>query len=359
MTTCQICEKNVNFIYTHLEESHPETSIEEYVKTYPKAPLMDETHARLVEEKLKQWANKEKRFFDIKSVFEIKPFGSTDQVWGWDKPCIDTPPIESGYSFRRDLLAVILFAVENFNEPALLIGPTGSGKTSVIEQVAARLNRTVTRINLDGDVTRSDLVGQWVLSGENVMTYHYGPLAKAMQSGDIMIIDEIDAGAAPVVMVVQAVLEGKPLMLLETGETIHPHPDFRLFATANTNGQGDESGMYHGTQPQNYALMDRFKLVSIVDYPKKAEEHKILEKRLGMNDDDGLRSKLIEVANLIRKSHVKGDCVCTMSTRNIINIAEKMLVFGDIKMAYSVSFLNKLNIDDRDFCNEIIQRIWG
>jgi cobaltochelatase CobS len=356
--TCQICGAEVTFIELHLTENHPDCDINTYTHKYPDAPLLSELAQDMLEKKAEEWGSNGKKTYSIKTLFNIKPFKSTVNAWGWEKPT-EFVPAQIHYFFRRDLLASVLYAFENFNEPILLIGPTGSGKTSVFEQVAARLNRPVTRTNLDGDVTRSDIVGQWVLGGENTMTFHYGPLAVAMKEGRIYIIDEIDAGASPVTMVLQAVLEGKPLTLLETGEVIHPHPDFRIMATANTNGMGDETGLYAGTQPQNYALFDRFKMVELVDYASAEEEKTIVESQTGVTDESGILTKLIKVANNIREAHKGGEIQCTMSTRNVCNIAHKLQVFGDIKRAYKSAYLNKLTSGDLDTCNSLFQKTWG
>ncbi len=356
---CEVCGKMVTFIQIHLKEKHPHMSIEDYIVAYPVAPLFSEEAGKMLDAKIKEWESNPVEEYSIKKLFGIAGYGSKATVLGRLRRTINVPEIDEAYSFRKALLGIVLYSLDTPNQPVLLIGPTGSGKTSVFEQACARLNKETTRINLDGDVTRADFVGQWVLNGQNSMEFNYGPLPTAMKEGRVLIIDEIDAGAPPVTMVLQAVLEGKPLTLLETGETLRPHKDFRICATANTNGQGDESGMYFGTQPQNYAMLDRFKLVDMVDYPTAAEEHRILELKTGMQDDDKLRTKLIEVANMIRKAHKKGECACTMSTRNVVNIAEKLVVFGDIKVAYKAAFLNKLSTGDLDFCNEAIQRVWG
>lgn len=356
---CEICGKEVLFIETHLQADHKDVTVEQYVAEYPDSLLFSDSMGELLAAKKAEWEANPVIQYSIKETFGFPSFGKVKEVSGRKAKTAGVPEIDPDYSFRKSLLGVVLFSIENGNEPILLIGPTGSGKTSVFEQVCARLNKPVTRVNLDGDVTRSDFVGQWVLNGENSMSFNYGPLPTAMKEGRVLIIDEIDAGAPPVTMVLQAVLEGKPLTLLETGETIYPHKDFRICATANTNGQGDDSGMYFGTQPQNYAMLDRFKLVDKVDYPSVKEEETILLKKLGMDDTDGIRGKLIEVANIIRKAHKKGECACTMSTRNLVNIAQKMVAFGSIEVAYKVSYLNKLSTDDLDFCNEIVQRVWG
>lgn len=356
--TCRICGEKVNFVTLHLEKAHKGVTMEEYRAQYPGAPEHSEIAWNMLQELKARYDDNEQCKYSVKRTFGFSGLDNVTEVTGLSRPTEFVPPLEEDYAFREGVLYSVLYALEKQNQPLLLIGPTGSGKTSVVEQVCARLNRPVTRVNLDGDITRSDFVGQWVLNGGQEMDFRYGPLPTAMREGHVLIVDEIDAGAAPVVMVLQAVLEGKPLVIMETGEVVKPHPDFRICATANTNGQGDESGMYYGTQPQNYAMFDRFKLIDKVDYPTAAEEKKILKKRCGITNDETIR-KLIEVAALIRKAHIKGECSCTMSTRNVVNIAEKLEAFGEHKRAYALSFLNRLNSDDHAFCSEIVQRVWG
>lgn len=354
---CRLCGAQTHFMELHLEKHHPGVSMSQYRAEHPDAPEYSEAAwAMLIERKKKYDAN-EPRKFSVRDTFGFCGIDNVAEVSGFSRPTEFVPPLEENYAFREGVLYSVLYALEKRNQPLLLIGPTGSGKTSVVEQVCARLNRPVTRVNLDGDVTRSDFVGQWVLNGEQRMDFRYGPLPTAMREGHVLIVDEIDAGAAPVVMVLQAVLEGKPLVIMETGETVKPHPDFRICATANTNGQGDESGMYYGTQPQNYAMFDRFKIIDRVDYPTASEEGRIL-KKAGVENAE-TRGKLIDVAKLIREAHVKGECSCTMSTRNVVNIAEKLAAFGEHRRAYELSFLNRLNSDDLAFCGEIVQRVWG
>jgi cobaltochelatase CobS len=243
------------------------------------------------------------------------------------------------------------------NQMTLFTGPTGAGKSSQVEQMCARLNKPFYRINFDGDITRADLVGSWILRGKE-MTFMYGILTKAMMEGAVLLLDEWDCINPSVGMLLQPVLEGKSLVIAETGEIIEPHPCFKVFATSNTIGQGDTTGLYNGTQPQNFAALDRFTMVEVVDYPTKAEETKIIKRKTDIKDKEQI-DKLLEVAKLFREAFVKGQVMATMSTRTVINIAAKQIDFGNKIKAFELGLLNKLNADDKAFGYEIIQRVYG
>lgn len=351
---CNICGEGAHFLEVHLNKAHNMT-IEEYLTKYPDAMIL----SKAAEEKLaaiQKQARREKVMISVRRKFGIVINDSVKEVLAFAEPHQTTPKIDLDYVFDQKNLALCLFAMQTPCENTLLTGATGSGKSSIIEQVAARLNWPFYRVNFDGDITRADLVGQWVLKGEQ-MTFQYGILAKAMMEGAVICLDEWDCINPSVGMVLQPVLEGKPLTITETGDIIEPHPDFRVFATSNTIGQGDETGLYNGTQPQNFATLDRFNTVGIVDYLDKKIETEILIRKAGTDKDAA--SKIIEVATLMRNAFKKGQTVATMSTRTIVNIAKKIAVFGDIKIAYEVAFLNKLNADDKAVGYEFIQRVWG
>jgi len=362
MIECEICGAMVNFIELHLEEAHKDTTIDGYLAAYPDAPVMSEKAKAAFEKRTMMVASNERTTFDV-SIFNIKASdAAAPKVSGWLKPWWNTPAIDPDYVFSKTLLSTVLYAMETKGKHVLLSGPTGSGKTSVVEQVAARLNRPVYRMNFDGDITRAEFVGQMLLkTGPNgsVTDFQYGILPTAMQEGAVLILDEIDAGDPAVTMALQGPLDGAPLTLLETGEVIKAHPDFRVFATANTLGQGDETGLYNGTQPQNYATLNRFKLIELVDYQPANIEKEIIRKKTGIQNVDRVLDKLTDVAKLVRESHKRQEMVGTMSTRTIIETALTYLAFGDIKRAYQLTFLNGQNSEDRKVAEEAIQRVWG
>jgi cobaltochelatase CobS len=352
---CRICGAQAHFLELHLKKEHG-LDVEQYLGRFPDAKVLSAMAEAKLAELAKDTEN-EPVEIDVKKTFGIALSTMGGVVMGKRNPHKTTPEVDHDYCFRKNTLAVMLYEMATPKQVTLFTGPTGSGKSSQVEQMCARLNKPFYRVNFDGDITRSDLVGSWVLQGKE-MNFNYGIVAKAMMEGAVLLLDEWDCINPSVGMLLQPVLEGKSLVIAETGEIIEPHPDFRIFATSNTVGQGDTTGLYNGTQPQNFAALDRFGMVEIVDYPTKAEEIKIVTKKTGIADKEQINC-LLEVAKLIREAFVQGKTMSTMSTRTVINIANKMNVFGDIKWAYEIGFLNKLNADDKAFGYEIIQRVWG
>lgn len=352
---CAICGAEVHIMASHLVEHG--VTVEEYERDYPGHPTLSRA-AKIRLGLIQDQAINAPKIYDVKKTFGVKfDSDALSEVDGFEKPHKTTPPADADYKFRDNVLAVILYALKNEQEKVLFTGPTGSGKTSGIVEVCARLNLPMYRVNMDSDITRADFVGLWVLKGKD-MAFQYGILPMAMRDGAVLIVDEWDCIHPSVGMVLQAALEGKPLTITETGETIHPAPGFRIFATANTIGQGDDTGLYNGTTMQNFATLDRFTVVEIVDYPTKAEEKDILIKKTGIACTDTL-AKLLEYAKLIRDAFKKGEVRCTLSTRTIVNIAAKIRDFGDVKRAYELAYVNKLIGSDRDFALEILQRVWA
>ena len=353
--TCRICGDDGHFLEVHLGREHG-LRVAEYLDMHPGAQVMSEA-AKTYLEQIEAQAWNEKVPMSVKRLFGVSVNDDMGETLGFKAPHRTTPEVDPDYKFRKDLLAAVLFVAENPNERALFTGPTGSGKSSVVEQVAARLNMPWYRVNFDGDMSRSDFVGQWVLKGEE-MQFQYGVLPRAMKDGAWLCLDEWDCANPSVAMALQAVLEGKPLTLTETNEVIRAHPNFRLFATSNTLGQGDGGGLYNGTQPQNFAALDRFTIVLTVDYPAPADEKKIMTAKTGEANQEVLK-KYLDVAKLVREAFKKEEVMTTMSTRTLVNIAGKLKVFGNVKAAYELAYLNKLAKDDRKFVEEIVQRVWG
>jgi cobaltochelatase CobS len=359
---CEICGHEDHAIEHHLRTAH-KLDLAEYQKKYPAAKTLSKYAISQIEQRIAALKNDSpcKVGFDIKNTFgHIFPFQK--EVSGFTKPWESTPVVDPDYVFDKGLLQTVLFSISNPAERMLLTGPTGSGKSSVVQQVVARLNLPFTRINCDGDLTRADFIGQMVLDKDGAMVFQYGPLPTAMMEGRVLLIDEWDSANPSVAMALQSVLEedGK-LTITENNEVIKPHPDFRVFATSNTKGQGDDSGMYHGTQPQNYAALDRFTVVDIVDYPTAGVEKKIVSQKTGIKNDakDKVLDKLIQMANLVRKAFKAEDINCTMSTRTVVNVARKLMAFGDLERAYEVAFFNKCSEDDNEVVRGLFQRVWG
>jgi cobaltochelatase CobS len=368
---CAICGFEAHILAKHIVDEH-EMDLSDYFKQHG-AFLSGAAKTKL--KSMEAEADNTKIDLSIKSTFNVKLGAKKLQTWGWKHPHATTPKLDSDYVFRNELMALLIPAHEDKGERVLFIGPTGSGKSTVIEQTAARLNVPFYRVNLDNEITKADFVGQYTLKGDETV-YQYGVLPLAMKQGAWLLVDEWDMGNAGVTACLQAVLEGKPLQIADTGEIVQPADGFRIFATGNTKGQGDETGMYSGTQVQNAAQLDRFTMVEEVGYPSPAIERNIIKKQCGLNDKaiksaygvselsekdncEAILRHITAVAGLIRKAFIKEEITTTMSTRTLVNIGKKLIMFGDPKKAYEVCYLNKLTTEDKEFCSEIIQREWG
>ena len=275
------------------------------------------------------------------------------------------PEIEESYCFHRDTTLAIL-AGFTFNRRVMIQGSHGTGKSTHIEQVAARLNWPCMRVNLDGQLGRIDLIGKEAIvlrDGKQVTEFREGILPWALQNPVALVFDEYDAGRADVMFVIQRLLESEgKLTLLDQNRVLHPHPAFRLFATANTVGLGDASGMYHGTQPINQGQMDRWNICATLNYLSHEEEMNIvLAKAPWCDNHNGRRmiSSMIDCANLTRRGMTSGDISTVMSPRTVITWAENERIFGDVDFAFRVSFLNKCDELERSIVAEYYQRCFG
>lgn len=370
---CAICGKKAHFLEAHIKSAHG-MDAKEYQEKHGKAPLLSEAAQWRLQEIARPYRN-ELIEYDIEKTFGIKIASKIKKVKGFAAPHPTTPTVDPHYKFRAEQLTAILFERDDpQGEKVLFTGPTGSGKTSALEQFAARLNLPFFRINMDADITRADFVGQWVLKCEE-MEFMYGFLPRALSTPyAVMVIDEWDCMNPSNAMALQAVLEGKPLAIAETAEMVTPKEGVSLFCTANTIGQGDETGLYVGTQVQNFAQLDRFTIVLKVDYPDAQVEADILRAKCHLTDEELLErwgvketkdsadqyvKKFLEVARLVRDAFKKEEIAATMSTRTLVNIANKTFAFGNINTAYAMAYTNKLSGADRDFVNEIVQRVWG
>ena len=242
-------------------------------------------------------------------------------------------------------------------------GYHGTGKSTHIEQVAARLNWPCIRVNLDSHISRIDLIGKDAIvikDGTQVTEFKEGILPWAVQNPMALVFDEYDAGRADVMFVIQRVLEsGGKLTLLDTNKVISPHNSFRLFATANTVGLGDTTGLYHGTQQINQGQMDRWSIVASLNYlPVDAEVEIVLAKVPSWNTDTGKQTiqKMVSLAGLTRNGFMSGDISTIMSPRTVITWAENAEILGDVGLSFNLSFLNKCDDIERDIVKEYFQR---
>jgi cobaltochelatase CobS len=275
------------------------------------------------------------------------------------------PKLDEAYHFDRDTTIAILAGFSH-NRRVLIQGYHGTGKSTHIEQVAARLNWPCIRVNLDSHISRIDLVGKDAIvlhEGKQITQFREGILPWALQRPAALVFDEYDAGRPDVMFVIQRVLEVEGRMtLLDQSRVIQPHPAFRLFATANTVGLGDTTGLYHGTQQINQGQMDRWSLVATLNYLEHEEEEKIVLSKVPKFDNDEGRAKIkamVSVADLSRSGFMAGDISTVMSPRTVITWAENATIFNDLGYAFRVTFLNKCDEIERPVIAEYYQRCFG
>ncbi|MBR72083.1 MAG: cobaltochelatase subunit CobS [Rhodospirillaceae bacterium] len=296
-----------------------------------------------------------------------KTFGiDTDmEVPAFKKPLEHTPKIDTAYQFDKDTTLAILAGFSH-NRRVMIQGYHGTGKSTHIEQIAARLNWPCIRVNLDSHISRIDLVGKDAIvirDGLQITEFREGILPWALQNPVALVFDEYDAGRPDVMFVIQRILEvdGK-MTLLDQNKVIHPHPGFRIFSTANTVGLGDTTGLYHGTQQINQGQMDRWSLVATLNYlPHEKEVDIITAKVPSFNNEEGRKkvSSMVKVADLTRSGFMAGDISTVMSPRTVINWAENTNIFKDLGYAFTVTFLNKCDETERPAVAEYFQRCIG
>jgi cobaltochelatase CobS len=294
--------------------------------------------------------------FGIDSDLQVPAFSAATQ---------HVPEVDTAYRFDRDTTMAILAGFAH-NRRVMIQGYHGTGKSTHIEQVAARLNWPCIRVNLDSHISRIDLVGKDAIvlrDGKQVTEFREGILPWALQNPCAIVFDEYDAGRPDVMFVIQRVLEveGK-LTLLDQNRVIRPHPAFRIFSTANTVGLGDTTGLYHGTQQINQGQMDRWSIVATLNYlPHDAEVEIVLAKVPDFDTEEG-RSKvsaMVRLADLTRAGFIGGDISTVMSPRTVITWAENSRIFGDVGFAFRLTFLNKCDEVERSTVAEYYQRCFG
>ena len=296
---------------------------------------------------------------DVRKTFDI----DVDmKVMGFKEPNEYVPTLDESYKFDKNTTLAILAGFSH-NRRVMIQGYHGSGKSTHIEQVAARLNWPCIRVNLDSHISRIDLLGKDAITlkdGKQITEFKEGILPWALQTPTALVFDEYDAGRPDVMFVIQRVLEveGK-LTLLDQNKVISPHSGFRLFATANTVGLGDTSGLYHGTQQINQGQMDRWHIVSTLNYLDPELELKVvLSKVQSLDNKEGVEiaKNMISVANLSRQGFANGDISTLMSPRTVISWAENYQIFNDLNKSFEITFLNKCDETERVIIAEYYQR---
>tara|TARA_B110000091_G_scaffold208120_1_gene247306 strand:+ start:1068 stop:2060 length:993 start_codon:yes stop_codon:yes gene_type:complete len=294
--------------------------------------------------------------FDIDVDLKVPSFSNGNEY---------VPEIDSAYKFDKDTTLAILAGFSH-NRRVMIQGYHGSGKSTHIEQVAARLNWPCVRINLDSHISRIDLLGKDAIvlqDGKQITEFREGILPWALQTPTALVFDEYDAGRPDVMFVIQRVLEveGK-LTLLDQNKVIKPHPSFRLFSTANTVGLGDTTGLYHGTQQINQGQMDRWHIVSTLNYLDPELELKVVLAKIPSMDTESGREEaanMISVANLSRQGFANGDISTLMSPRTVISWAENNEIFKDLTRSFDITFLNKCDDTEKTIIAEYYQRCFN
>lgn len=294
--------------------------------------------------------------FGIDSQLQVKAFAETSDM---------VPELDPDYHFNTEATLAILAGFEH-NRRVMLQGLHGTGKSTHIEQVAARLNWPCIRVNLDGHISRLELVGKdsiVIRDDRQVTEFHEGIVPWSLQRPIALIFDEYDAGRPDVMFVIQRLLErdGK-FTLIEQNRVLTPHPSFRLFATANTIGLGNSNGLYHGTQLLNHGQIDRWNIVATLNYLSSDEEMAIVQAQVEEFRQESYRDLLksmVAMATMTREGFVVGDLSTLMSPRTVISWAENTLIFGDHLLAFKFSFLNKCEEDEHPVIAEYFQRCFN
>ena len=297
-----------------------------------------------------------KQNFGLDSEMEVDAFSEKSDL---------VPDIDKDYIFDRDTTLAVLSGFLH-NKKVIIHGYHGTGKSSHITQIAARLNWPCVRINLDSHISRIDLIGKDAITlkdGKQITEFKEGILPWAFQNPVALVFDEYDAGRSDVMFVLQRILESDGYFtLLDRNKIVKQNNYFRLFATANTIGLGDTTGLYTGTQQINQAQLDRWEIVTALNYLEFEKEMKIvLSKNKQMNNDNGKEkiSNMIKVASLTRKGFITGDISTVMSPRTVLNWCANSEIFKDVGYAFRVTFLNKCDNAEKNIIAEYYQRCFG
>jgi len=303
---------------------------------------------------------------DIKiNVAEVFNIDTKLSVKGFKDKSDWVPDIDDSYVFDKDTTLAVLAGFEH-NRRVMIQGFHGTGKSTHIEQIAARLNWPCVRINLDSHISRIDLLGKDAIKlndGKQITEFQEGLLPWSIQNPVALVFDEYDAGRPDVMFVIQRILEveGK-LTLLDQNKIINPHPSFRLFATTNTVGLGDMTGLYHGTQQINQGQMDRWHILSTLNYLDPSQEFKVVSSKLvNMKGDKNkeIIKNMIKLANLTRSGFANGDISTLMSPRTVISWGQNFKIFKDLISSFNLTFLNKCDDVEKSIISEYFQRCFN
>jgi cobaltochelatase CobS len=385
--TCQICGASTHAIVLHLKEDHKDWTLEKYQAEYPDAPLFSDlakkrladAHAKKDEGVTVEMAGTSASvaMFTPKDGVSKKPMNELFSL-GKVKAAMNSrgepipvsylanspdhadmvPDIDDGYIYDIEILKNVLLGLD-LNIPIYAWGHAGTGKSTLFEQVASRTNRPIIRVQHTVNTEESHIVGQWIIKDGHTV-FELGPLPLAMKYGWTYMADEYDFGIPSVLSVYQPVLEGKSLVIKEAdhaNRVIKPHANFRFVATGNTNGSGDETGLYQGTNIQNEANYDRFGVVVEVKYMSEKVESQILVNQAGIMKEDA--DKLVEFGKAIREAYGANRISKPISPRALINAAKIGVRRGSWRTGLSLAFVNKMTRADREVVDGMAQRIFG
>jgi cobaltochelatase CobS len=378
---CRICGAEVHSIQLHLRDRHPERTIKDYESDYPGSPLLSETAKTHMAKKetvttdmtgaaaaviplvsdndsTMQPMHQVFKLGSVKAAMNARGKAILIPVFGSTEHDDMIPDIDTGYIFSINLLKTCLLGLD-LNIPTYTWGHAGVGKSTVHEQIAAHTRRPYIRIQHTANTEEAHIVGQ-TLANEDGTYFEPGPLPLAMRNGWTYNADEYDFAHASILAVYQPVLEGKSLLIKEAPEpwrVVKPHPNFRFVATGNTNGSGDESGLYIGTNIGNAANYSRFGIVEHVPYMPKKQEAQVLVNQAGIVKEDA--EKLVQFANDIRKAFDKGSMGGTIGPRELIYAGKIGLRRGSWRVGLTLSFINRLGEVDRETADGVAQRVFG
>jgi cobaltochelatase CobS len=379
--TCKIDGALTHSIQKHLKDKYPDWTLERYMKEYPGEPIMSEYAKKILQDRQKQRetqtalttalpAGAEVEQKPMAEIFELgavkgalnargqpimvstfKKLGLEDSIW--------IPEIDPDFVFDLDKLRTLLIGFE-MNIPMLIWGYHGTGKTSLAEQIAARTGRPFVRVQHTANTEEAHVVGQYVVK-DGATIWQDGPLSIAMRNGYTYCADEYDFAQPNVIAVYQPVLEGKPMLIKEAPpelRMVKPHPNFRFVATGNTNGAGDETGLYQGTMLQNAANYSRFGITLEISYLDPKIEKAILSAKSRVDAETA--SKFVDFADSVRKAFMGSKVSMTISPRELITAAKiGRIRGGDWKAGLEVGFMNRLTRADKQAIGEYAQRVFG
>jgi cobaltochelatase CobS len=377
---CRVCGERVHVIKTHLRDHHPEVSVEDYSRDHPEAPLLSQTAIEHLDKKRKEaraegavaaapavtdFVATDSFFHEVFDLGKVK--AAMNAVSGQPLPVKTfvapkelahfVPDVDPNYVFPIDLLKTITMGVD-IGENIYLWGMAGTGKSTILEQFCARTGRPWIRVQHTRNTEESHIVGQYVIR-DGATVFELGPLPFAMKYGLNYNADEYDFGMPSVLSLYQPVLEGKPLLIKEAPpelRIIRPHPMFRFFATGNTNGTGDETGLYQGTMLQNAANYERFGIVEEVHYMDRKTEIQVVSAQAGIPKE--FAEKIVDFAGKAREAYAAQKLGLPPSPRSMIKAARLGAMRGDWKAGLRLAYINRLSRVDQQAANEVLARIF-